>query len=283
MCEEERLTSVSGRRFSRDCNAVGDICGPCVQEYNSFMKSRLLMLLLLAPVALAQSAPDMASAPHYRQLLVNDQIRVFALTLNPLEQTMARHDHNFLVVALLDCDVVMWPEGESDIVNFHFNPGDVRFYSGGRALGMRNDRTTAYRNVTVEFLDPKVTNYGYQSYSGKWDYGPVSVAPPVDPHARFTNSMLLGAATVSDVQLLSRDPFAPPEKPSPELLIPVTDIDLKAGEYERIRKSAGDAVWIPAGRKATFLNATSDPVRFIVVQFTPEAKNQAALEASPAN
>ena len=77
----------------------------------------------------------MASAPHYRQLLANDQVRVFALTLRPLERTMARHDHNFLVVALLDSDVVIWPEGESDIVDFHFNQGDVRFYSGGRRAG----------------------------------------------------------------------------------------------------------------------------------------------------
>jgi hypothetical protein len=238
------------------------------------MTLRLLTMLLLAPLAWAQSAPDMASAPHYRQLLANDQVRVFAVTLRPLERTLARHDHNFLVVALLDCDVVMWPEGQSDIVNFHFNQGDVRFYSGGPAIGMRNDRTAEYRNVTVEFLDPKVTNYGYQAYTGTWDYGASAIAPPVDPHARFMNSISLGAASVSDIQLLSRDPFAPPEKPGAELLIPVTDIDLKAGEYERIRKSSGDAVWIPVGRKPTFLNATSDPARFIVVQVTTSAKVQ---------
>jgi len=56
------------------------------------------------------------------------------------------------------------------------------------------------------------------------------------------------------------------------LLIPVTDIDLKAGEYERVRKSSGDPVWIPEGRKDTFLNATSDPIRFIVIRFKSEAK-----------
>jgi hypothetical protein len=237
------------------------------------MKSRLLILLLLTPMAWTQSAPDMASAPHYRQLLVNDKVRVFTLTLRPLERTMAGHDNNFLVVALLDCDVVIWPEGESDIVNFHFNQGVVRFYPGGRALGMRNDRTTEYRNVTVEFLNPKVTNYGYQAYSGTWEYGPAAINPPVDPHAKFMNSLALGAATVSDVQLLSRDPLPPPDKPGAELLIPVTDIDLKAGEYERIRKSSGDAVWIPAGRKSTFLNATTDPARFIVVLFRTPAKD----------
>jgi hypothetical protein len=236
------------------------------------MKFRLLLLLLCSSTAWAQTAPDMASAPHYRQLLANDQVRVLELTLNPLDRTLARHDRNFLTIALRDCDVVIWAEGESDIVNFHFNPGDVHFYLGGRAVGMRNDRTTDYRNITVEFLDPKVTNYGYQAYTGTWDYGPVSVAPPVDPHAKFMNSMLLGAVSVSDIQLLSRDPFPPPDRPGAELLIPVTDIDLKAGEYERIRKSSGDPVWIPEGRKDTFLNATSDPERFIVIQFKAEAK-----------
>jgi hypothetical protein len=237
------------------------------------MKFRHLALLLLTPIAFAQSAPDMASAPHYKQLLVNDKVRVFGLTLNPLERTMARHDHNFLMVALQDCDVVMWPEGESDIVNFHFNQGDVRFSLGGRAIGIRNDRTTAYHSVTVEFLDPKVTNYGFQAYTGTWTYGAVAIAPPTDPRAKFMNSISLGAANVSDFQLLSRDPFPPPEKPGPELLVPVTDVDLKSGEYERIRKSSGDTVWIAAGRKSTFLNATSDTARFVVVQFKAPAKD----------
>jgi hypothetical protein len=237
------------------------------------MKSLTMIMLLFAPMAWAQNAPDMASAPHYRQLLANNQVRVFALTLRPLERTMARHDHNFLVIALLDSDVVIWPEGESDITNFHFQQGDVRFNLAGRAVGMRNDRTTDYRNLTIEFLDPKVTSYGYQAYSGAWEYGPVSIAPPVDPRARFMSSLLLGAASVYDIQLLSRDPFAPPEKPGAELLIPVTNIDMKAGEYERIRKSSGEPVWIPSGRKTTFLNATADPIRFVEVLFKTETRN----------
>jgi hypothetical protein len=231
------------------------------------------MLLLLAPMAWAQSALDMASAPHYRLLMANDQVRVFAVTLRPLERTIAQHDTNFLVVALLDCDVVMWPEGESDIVDFHFNQGDVRFYPGGRAIGLRNDRTSEYRNVTVEFLNPKVTTFGYQANTGTWGNGAGAIAPPVDPHARFMNSMSLGAASVNDVQLLARDPLPPPDKPMAELLIPVTDIDLKAGEYERIRKSSGDVVWILPGRKTTFLNASADPARLIVVLIKTAAKN----------
>ncbi len=238
------------------------------------MKLSSLMILILASAAAAQSAPDMASAPYYRQLLANDQVRVFAVTLRPLQRTMARHENNFMVVALQDCEAVMWPEGQSDIQNFRFNQGDVRFYFGGRAIGIRNDSTRDYRSVTVEFLDPKVTTYGYQARVGTWEFGPAAIAPPVDPHSGFRSSISLDAATASDVQLLSRDPFPPPEEPGPELLIPITDLDLKAGEYERIRKPSGDAVWIAAGRKITYLNATSDPVRFIAVQFKLSVKDK---------
>ena len=236
------------------------------------MKSRLLMLLLLcAPVAGAQSVPDMASAPHYQSLLANDQVRVFGVTLKPTERTMARHDHNFLVVTLQDCDVIMWSEGASDITSFHLSQGDAHFYFGGRAGGIRNDQTKEYRNVTVEFLNPKVTTYGYQGYKGAWDYGALAVNPPTDPHARFMNTLPLGEATASDVRLLSNDPLPFPEKDDPELLIAVTDIDLKAGESERIRKSSGEVVWIPAGRKSKFINAASDPARLAVVDFKTTA------------
>jgi hypothetical protein len=122
----------------------------------------------------------------------------------------------------------------------------------------------------VEFLDPKVTTYGYQTDSGTWDYGDSVLRPPVDPHAKFSNSIQLGAATATDVQLLADDALPAPEKEAAELLIPVTDIDLKAGENERVRKSTGEVAWIPPGRKAKLQNADTDAVRVVVIEFRPE-------------
>ena len=235
------------------------------------MKFCLLMPVLLvaavSSVAWAQTAPDMASAPHYQLLFSNNQVRVFGVTLRTLERTMARHDHNFLVITLQDTEVVMWPEGTSDITNFRFNQGDVRFSFGGRALGIRNDRTSDYRNITVEFLNAKVTSFGYQANLGTWEFGASGIGPPVDPRARFKNTLHLGAALVSDIQLLPRDVLAGPELSGPELLIAVTDIDLKTGESERIRRSSGNVVWIPAGRRSTPMNVSTDPVRLDVVEF----------------
>ena len=227
----------------------------------------LFLLLFLAPLAGAQSAPDMASAQHYRLLLSNDQVRVFAVTLRPLERTMARHDHNFLVITLQDCEVVIWPEGASDITNFSFNQGDVRFSFGGRAIGIRNERTSEYRNITVEVLNPKVTSYGYQPSICTGQFGASGINLPLYPHAKFKNTISLGAASASHIQLLPRDVLPAPELSGPELLVPVTDIDLKTTEYERIRKSSGEVVWIPPGRKSTPMNVSTEPVRMVLVDF----------------
>jgi len=126
----------------------------------------LLVLLWLALPALAQTPVDIGSEPHHHLVFENDQVRVFSLALHPSERAFVRHTHNFLVVTLQDCEMVMWAEGESDILNFRFNQGDARFFFGGFARGIRNDHTSEYRNITVEFLNSKVTTYGYQTNIG---------------------------------------------------------------------------------------------------------------------
>ena len=227
----------------------------------------LLPLLFCALLASAQTPGDMASDPHYTLLLQNDQVRVFELSLRPTEQSFVQHDHNFLMIMLQDCEVVIWRDGESAIQNFIFKKGDVRFFVGGRAYGIRDDRTTSYRNVTIEFLNPKVTNLSYQWQTGTWDYSSYGTGAPVDPHAKFTNSIRLGDVTISDVQLLESDSFPAPDKSAGELLVAVTDVDLKPEKGRRIRKSAGEALWVPAEQKSRLVNAGSDPARFVVVEF----------------
>src|ERR1700690_1704370 len=185
-----------------------------------------LLFLALAPLAWAQTAVDMAAEPHHHQLLEKDQVRVFALALKPTEQAYTRHEHNLLIVTLADPELVIWSEGQSALPNFRLPQGEARFAFGGHAIGFRNDRSSEYRGVIVEFLNPKVTTYGFR-YDGSWDYASGAINPPVDPHAKFTNGMKLGVASAGDVQLLAGDSFPPPDKASSEVLIPISDLDLK--------------------------------------------------------
>lgn len=232
----------------------------------------LLTCLVLAQLAWAQAPTDMDSDPHYSLLLSNDQVRVYQVSLRRGERSFVRHEHNFLIVTLQDCEVAMWPEGNSDIMTRRFVQGTVGFYYGGRAIGLRNEQAATYENVTVEFLDPKVTTYGYQWDTGKWDYGATATGTPVDPHLPFATRLSLGPANAIDVQLLPGGSLPAADHRSSELLIPVTDIDLRLGD-DSIRRSAGEAFWIAAGRKSKLVNAAEVPARFAMVQFAEPGGN----------
>jgi len=239
------------------------------------MKSRLWLAVFLCfavGLALAQAPGDLASDSHYTLLLKNDKVRVFQLSLSPAQQVFVQHDHNFLMIMLQDSEVVIWRDGESAIQSFTFKKGDMRFYFGGHAYGIRDDRTASFSSITVEFLDPKVSTWGYQWQSGTWDYSPFGSVTPVDPQAKYMNSTRLGDIVVTNAQLLPGDSYPAPEKASAELLVPITDLDLKAANGQRIRKSLGDAIWIPGEQKSRFVNADSDPARFVVVEFPPPAQ-----------
>ena len=231
----------------------------------------LLGILFCTSFLSAQVAvpSEITAEPHHHLLLQNDQVRVFEVILHPTEHILVRHQYNFLVVALQDSEMVMWNEGESEIANFRFNQGDVHFFYAGAARGMRNDHTSEYRNITVEFLNPKVTTFGYQANTGKWEYGGSAIGPPVDPNKKFRNTLKLGSADAGDVLLLQRDVLEPPDKGTFELLIAVTDLDVTSGSDLHVRKASGSAWWIGDGRKADLINTTPDPARCVLVELKP--------------
>lgn len=234
---------------------------------------RLLRLLAtvslgLPGVLLSQTISPADLAAQHRLLLENDKVRVLAVNIPAGQQTFIRHRHNFLTVTLEDSQMVMWSEGASANLTFHINRGDTRFFLGGAALGMRNDGQKEYRNVTVEFLDPRVTNYGYQYGAAdgpKWDYGSSALAPPADPRAGFVHPLPLQAAVVRDVQLLSGEQLPALPQPARELLIAVTDLSLTNAANENLRKAAGEVVWLE-GRKSPLINQGTAPARFVAVE-----------------
>src|SRR5207249_3558941 len=145
------------------------------------MKRASLFIMLSGSMLLAQlqTPVEITAEPHHRLLLENDSVRAFAVTIPPREATeLTRHEHNFLVVTFQDSEIASWAEGEAGVLTYRFRANDIHFYFGGRARAMRNDTSSEYRNVTVEFLNPKVTTYGYQSNTRRWQYGGNTLLPP---------------------------------------------------------------------------------------------------------
>lgn len=227
------------------------------------MKCGLLAALLICgSIALAQDGAEIAAAPHYQNVLENDQVRVYAMMLHPDEFALVRLHHSFLTVALQDGEIIIWDDGKSPIQHFQVHKGETSFrclstvcmspqqVEKGIAGGFRNDRPGDYRNITVEFLDPKI---GWSMTEGG-----LLDSPGV---------MFLGGALVANVLLRPGDSIPFPNTPGAMLLIPVTDVDLRSTAGIRIRKSMGDVAWLPAA--SSLINAGREPASFIAVQFRP--------------
>jgi hypothetical protein len=232
------------------------------------MKCAFIWVLLSTSMLLAQTpAPiEITAEPHHHLLLENESVHVFAVTIPPRQGTdLTRHDHNFLVVTLQDSEIASWAEGEAGVLTYRFRTNDIHFYFGGRARAMRNDTSSEYRNLTVEFLSPKVTTYGYQSNTRRWQYGGNTLLPPVDPSAKFANRMPLGDAVVKDVQLLPGDEFPKPEERIAQLLIALSDLQLSSGK-EKVQEEIGGVAWIPSERVEKLVNKGTQPARFVAVE-----------------
>jgi hypothetical protein len=216
--------------------------------------------------AQTESVVDINNDSHHHLLLENDKLRIFAVDLGAHESTpLVRHDHNYLVITLANSEIASWAEGQSGVITYRYDQNDIRFFFGGPARALRNDTPNSYHNLTIEFLNPKVTTLGFEPRAGHWQYGSSAMLPPADPKKAFVDTLDLGEARVRDVQLLPDDEYSEPEKPADELLIPLTDVEFKQGA-ERIRKSQSEPLWIPAGRQKKLANDATTPARMVVME-----------------
>lgn len=223
----------------------------------------LIGLLVCCSVAFAQEPVEISAEPHYTLLLENEDVRVYLLTLHPNDSAMVRMRHSFITVPLQDGEIIMWDEGKSPIQHFQLHVGETNFHclspvcvtpellDKGIAGGFRNDRASDFRNITVEFLD---ANVGWAMTGG----GTINSSA----------SMYVGGAVVSDVKLDPESPSAAPHRPGGQLIIPLSDIDLQ-GKGLRIRKSAGEVMWIPSGQTSALTNDGTGQADFISVELRP--------------
>jgi hypothetical protein len=232
----------------------------------------LTLLFLVAPAIQpshasglqAKTAVLITADPHYRLLMGNQQVRVYSLVLPPGAESFVRHEHNYLTVTLADCNPILWKNDESPVQHFPVPKGELHFFLGGLAHGIRNDSNAEYRNVTVEFLDPQVTNYGYRYESGKYDYGPVALNPPVDPEGHFVKSLDLEKAVARDIQLLPKESL--PAAEGPQLLIAITPLLFFTASDASTSLGAGGVLWRQSGA-AALPNASPNRLRLAVIEF----------------
>jgi hypothetical protein len=118
----------------------------------------------------------------------------------------------------------------------------------------------------VEFLDLRATMNADAGYAG--NAGPsVGPAAKLDPAAKSIATMPLGTSYVTTAYLPHGESIPARPKDIGELLIAITDLDLKTEDDHHTQKSGGEVEWIEAGQASAWESVGSDPARFVLVRF----------------
>src|SRR5690348_4629984 len=119
-------------------------------------RPRMAGLLLVSIATLAQQQPtvEITSEPSHHQVLANDYVRVFDVTVAPRATTLIhRHHSDYLFVTLGDSDVVSTRVGEKPVA-LHLKDGEVRYTPGNFAHAAGNESDRPFHNITIELLKP---------------------------------------------------------------------------------------------------------------------------------
>jgi quercetin dioxygenase-like cupin family protein len=225
----------------------------------------LLLLLVLASVAIAQSAVELSAEPHHHLVLQNESVRAFTLDLPPRESTLLhRHSHDYIYVVFSPAEVENTVEGKSP-VQLKFQPGDARSLDGNFAHTARNLSATPFREVVVELLQDEKAR---KTPPPKWDE-----ERGLSVFDRGTKDILFvkDGVRVSEIELQPGGMIPSHHHDGPHLLIAVCDLEVRSdvegkgpmpGHFK-----AGDVKWLPGGYTHTLTNVGKQPAKFVTLEF----------------
>jgi quercetin dioxygenase-like cupin family protein len=247
--------------------------------YNQWMmrKSRVAGLVLLATAALAQQQQtvEITSEPSHHQVLENQYVRVFNVTVAPKAKTLIhRHNYDYLFVTLGDSDLINARVGEQP-VPLQLKDGDVRYTPGHFAHAAINQSDQPFHNITIELLKP--------SSNVKRCTERCELPPPDSPSRRelgpegLPRIESLWGASQWKVWSCTMPPSIPLFRSTgrsfPALFVAVTDLNLslqgdKNGAQNPLRH-AGDIAWIAPDTPYTVRNSGKQ-AQFVILEFTAE-------------
>src|SRR5208282_427348 len=102
-----------------------------------------------------EGAVPVKGEPHHTLILQNEYIRVFNVSLPPLDATLLhQHDFPYIYLMLGKTEVVSAVVGKPD-VRLMLDDGATGYTPGGFAHIARTDAGIPFHNITVELLHPQ--------------------------------------------------------------------------------------------------------------------------------
>ena len=237
--------------------------------------SRVAGLLFLATTTLAQQQQpvvEITSEPSHHQVLENEYVRVFDVTVAPRATTMIhRHHHDYVFVTLGDSDVVSTRVGEKP-VELALKDGEVRFTPGNFAHAAANKSDQPFHNITIELLKPSTS---VKNCTGGCDEpscaGDAAAGNPGCPIT--SRRMTADQWQVSMITLPAGTKLADHAYKGPHLIVAVTPLELRSeiGTIStNIKRDVGGLIWAPTGTAETLINNSAKTAQMIILEFEPE-------------
>jgi hypothetical protein len=225
------------------------------------------------------AAVPVKNEPHHALMLQNDYVRVFNVTVPPLDATLLhRHDVPYLYLTLGRSDVINAVQGKPE-AHLIFQDGDTRYSPGGFAHIARTDAGILFHNITIELLHPQDSP---RNLPGNPSDRPLGACPAASGDPKQNNQIPFEQVTgcfetdelrMDVVHVEGGKDYIDSSPQTAALLVAMSDanLDVSLGGEHTAFLHTGDVMWLPAttSRKVgDFLGIKS---KFLLISFKDSA------------
>jgi|SRR5579859_93601 len=263
-----------------------------------------IILLLVAPAARAQNPPanpadlnkdiqiniqspihplaavPVADEPHHAHVFQNDFVRVYNVTIPPLDATLLhQHDRPYIYLILGTADVVNAAEGKPE-VRLQFADGATRYTPGGFAHIARTDAGIPFHNITIELEKPQTSPRNLPPGAND---RPLGSCPPVAASTKPANNQIPGEHSVSCfetdqvrldlVHVEGGKDYSDAAPRAATLLVAMSgaNLDVSLGGQHTAFLHEGDVLWLPAGTSRRVVDFLGTQSSFLLLSFKDSA------------
>lgn len=218
--------------------------------------------------------------PHHAHVFQNDLVRVYNVTVPPLDATLLhQHDKPYIYLILGASDVVNAVEGQPE-VRLQFEDGATRYTPGGFAHIARTDAGIPFHNITIELEKPQTSPRNLPV--GSVDR-PLGSCPPVAAGAKPTNNQLPAEQSVScfetdqvrldRVRVEGGKDYSDVAPRTAALLVAMSgaNLDVSLGGQHVAFLHEGDVLWLPAGTSRRIVDFLGTKSSFLLLSFKDSA------------
>lgn len=230
-------------------------------------------------------AVSVADEPHHAHVFQNDLVRVYNVTVPPLDATLLhQHDHPYIYLTLGTTDVVNAVEGQPE-ARLMLPDGTTRYTPGGFAHIVRTDAGIPFHNITIELEKPQTSPHNLPAGSedrplGSCPAGALDPKPGNDqiPGEQSVSCFETDQVRLDRVKVEGGKDYADAAPRTAALLVAMTgaNLDVSLGGQHVAFLHEGDVLWLPAVASRRVVDFLGIQSSFLLLSFkdsaAPEAK-----------